>query len=114
MDVNPVKQRTGYPFLVFGNDNGNTPAGPLWVTEVATRVGIHRGNTMNFLATLGFHPFCIFGIFEPAGSNIFNIEETKMTRRAVIYIRTSSETQGENSSPVDRRWIACILPKKRD
>jgi hypothetical protein len=53
------------------------------------------------LTTRFLHPFCIFGIFEPAGS-FLNIKGDIMTRRAVIYIRTSSETQGEKSSPAEQ------------
>jgi DNA invertase Pin-like site-specific DNA recombinase len=40
-------------------------------------------------------------MFEPAGL-FFIIEETKIARRAVIYIRTSSEAQGEKSSPLEQ------------
>ena len=52
----------------------------------------------NFLATSWCHPFCVFGILEAVGTYSAP-DETKMTRRAAIYIRTSSETQGEKSSP---------------
>ena len=41
MDVNPVKQRTGDPFLVSGNDSRSTPTGLLWVVEPPAGAGVY-------------------------------------------------------------------------
>ena len=55
----------------------------------------------DFLATLRHHPFIIFGIVELVVP-YFLSEGIQMSHRAVIYIRTSSETQGANSSPIEQ------------
>ena len=65
----------------------------------------------NFLATSWCHPFCVFGILEAVGTYSAP-DETKMTRRAAIYIRTSSETQGEKSSPVEQEADCRHLAKE--
>ena len=36
-----------------------------------------------------------------------------MSRRAVIYIRTSSETQGANSSPIEQETDCCRLAEEK-
>jgi hypothetical protein len=108
-----LRRRPEFRFWLFSNDSTRTPTGFLWIIEPTTGVGIHCSEEGNFLATLGILPFSILGIFEPADTNIFNIEETKMTRRAVIYIRTSSETQGENSSPIEQEADCLHLAKEK-
>jgi len=45
--------------------------------------------------------------------HFFHIEETKMTRRAVIYIRASSETQGEKSSSVEQEADCRLLAEEK-
>lgn len=67
----------------------------------------------NFLATLGFHPFCFFGVFKPAGLNTLIMKGFQMSRRAVIYIRTSSESQGANSSPIEQEVNCLYLAQEK-
>ncbi len=66
----------------------------------------------DFLATLGFYPFCFFGIFEPAGLNILIMKGFQMSRRVVIYIRISSESQVANSSPIEQE-TDCLHPAQK-
>jgi site-specific DNA recombinase len=66
-----------------------------------------------FLATLLHCLFCVLGILEPAGSSNFNFKSQKMDRRAVIYVRTSSEKQGERSSPLEQEADCLQLAKEK-
>ena len=58
-------------------------------------------HTQGFLATLRYHPFVVFGIVELVVP-YFLSESIQMTRRAAIYVRTSSEIQGEKFSPLEQ------------
>jgi hypothetical protein len=66
----------------------------------------------NFLPILRSHHFHTFGIVELAGP-LFLSQGIQMNRRAVIYIRTSSETQSEKSSPVEQEADCRRLAEER-
>jgi site-specific DNA recombinase len=65
-----------------------------------------------FLATLESHSFVIFGIVELIVP-YFLSEGIQMSRRAAIYIRTSSETQGANSSPIEQEKDCLNLAQEK-